>query len=399
MKMTTRKLRSGADGHAGLPLTYRFETDPHAAGWESSGSYPSGAGTFIGEWSGTGGPGGRGCLGVRQGLWQTPPIPVRPLAYYRARFAARSAHTGFHAIRFHDAAGRELAADAYSAFDASADWEAHEVFTQAREDAVALRLAFVAGAGAARIADVTVTEATAADVLDWNDRLYSALPPVGVVPAPDRLRHLAGPLAHLRRGCVLRLLILGDSIANDTSNSHFHLFIQRRYPGADIRLLRSFRAATGCWFYRDHVREYVVDKQPDLVIVAGISHRNDSAAVRSVVEQTRRLAGRPVAFLVLTGAIMEPGLNGHAGREGAGRPAAERCRLALAAERQFYNELVGMQDELAIATLDVRSIWEDYLTGCGRPRAWFQRDDIHANDRGKQILGRILEQCFSPAAP
>ena len=34
----------------------------------------------------------------------------------------------------------------------------------------------------------------------------------------------------------------------------------------------------------------------------------------------------------------------------------------------------------------------------GRPRAWFRRDEVHANSRGKQILGRILERFFDPEA-
>jgi len=41
-------------------------------------------------------------------------------------------------------------------------------------------------------------------------------------------------------------------------------------------------------------------------------------------------------------------------------------------------------------------VWEDYLAGCGRPLNWYQRDFVHANSRGKQILGRIMERFFTP---
>lgn len=373
-----------------------FITDPVLAGWESSGAYPSGEGGFDGEWVRTG---DRPCLCVRKGLWTSPRVPVTPLAYYRLRFIARAARGGYYAFRFFAADGKELASDEYNSIDASADWQTREVFTQAREDAVAMRVAFVADAGDLRIAEATITNASPTEVLAGNDALYATLPPVRTLLAPDRLRNLAAPCAVLQQGGALRVLVLGDSIANDMSNAQFHLLIQRQYPGSQITLLRSFGSGTGCAYYQFHVRECVVDKQPDLVIIAGISHQGNAVAVRNVIETTRRLCGRPVAFLVLTGAIMQPGANNRMRPDGTLISAEEAFRLATEQERRFLVELEAMRDDVGFAVFDMRTAWEEYLVASGRPRAWFQRDIIHANGRGKQILGRIMEQFFAPVKP
>ena len=375
-------------------LRTSFNRDPVAAGWDSSGSYPPGGTGFDGEWSPAGAGARRACLRVRKGLWQSPPLPVVPFRYYRLRFAAQSTQGGAYAFSFLDGQGRLIASDEYNTFEASNGLRTHDVFTQAREDAVSMRVAFVANGGELRIGAAAVSEASADDVLAWSDRLYARLPPVRVDTKPGQFRHLAGPIRKLRCGGALRVLVLGDSIANDQGNSQFPLLIQRLYPGSEIIFLRSVRAATGCTYYRRHVRRYVTAKAPDLVVIAGISHRCDAEAVRHVVEQTRHQMSRAVAFLVLTGAIMQPGHRGQKAGGGRVLSAVERCRRAFEAERRFYAKLELMSRDLRIATLDMRSAWEDYLAGCGRPRAWYQRDPIHANARGKQILGRIVEQCF-----
>ncbi len=336
------------------------------------------------------------CFQTSHGLWQTPLQPVRPLAYYRLRFQAQAVAGGCYAVCFYDARGKVLTSDEYSTFEASATWTRRSVFTQAREDASAMRVFFIANTGEIRIEALEIVEAGAEEVLAWSDRLYATLPPVRVEAAPGQFRHLAAPIRKLQRGGKLRVLVLGDSIANDMGNSQFHLLIQRLYPGSELILLRSIRAATGCTYYRRHVRRYVTAKAPDLVVIAGISHRHDAEAVRHVVEQTRQQMEAPVAFLVLTGAIKVPGPHVPRPSHGRGISDEERRRRATEAERRFYDELTAMQDELGIATLDMRSVWEQYLAACGRPRAWYQRDRIHANARGKQILGRIVEPCFLP---
>jgi hypothetical protein len=54
----------------------------------------------------------------------------------------------------------------------------------------------------------------------------------------------------------------------------------------------------------------------------------------------------------------------------------------------------GAEDGFAV--FDIGSAWEEYVRSCGRDLACFKRDDIHANERGKQIFGRLMARHLSP---
>ncbi len=43
-----------------------------------------------------------------------------------------------------------------------------------------------------------------------------------------------------------------------------------------------------------------------------------------------------------------------------------------------------------------RTVWDEYMLRSYRPQDWFMRDIIHANNRGKHVLGRILARYFEP---
>jgi hypothetical protein len=110
-------------------------------------------------------------------------------------------------------------------------------------------------------------------------------------------------MATLRRGGKLSIVMPGDSICNDTSNSLYETLICRHYPKAKPRVITSVRGGTGCQYYQDEnrVEDYVLRYRPDLLIIAGISHGYDVEAMRSVVRQVK--AKSNCEILVLTGAI------------------------------------------------------------------------------------------------
>ena len=107
----------------------------------------------------------------------------------------------------------------------------------------------------------------------------------------------------LQQGGKLRIVMLGDSICNDTSNSLYETLLLRAYPKARIEVVTSVRGGTGCLFYKDppNVQEHVLRFHPDLVIIAGISHGYDPEAIRSVIRQIKKASSSEI--LVLTGAI------------------------------------------------------------------------------------------------
>lgn len=383
-----------AGGQAVL-LDTGFEADPAAAGWRG-GVFGGPASGFAGAWATGGAVPGQHCLAVSKGMWESPAVPVTPFVYYRVSFIAKSARTGFRVANFLDAAGRQLPADDHDSLETAATWTPGQFFVQAREDATHLRVGFGAEGAELQVDDVRVTPVTRDEILAAGDELGRALPPLTCRLDPERWTQLPRTMQALREGRPLRLLLLGDSIVNDLGNSLFHLQLERLYPGAQITLLRSIRGGTGCRAYRRQVGELVIAKAPDLVIIGGISNDFDAAAVRSVVEQARKGVKKPVEFLVMTGASLEPGMTYGLKARGFDSPPAEVRQKAVADEAAFYAKLVEWRAEMRWATLDMRGLWEDYLAQGGRPRAWYQRDFVHTNARGRQLLSGILVQFFQP---
>lgn len=134
------------------------------------------------------------------------------------------------------------------------------------------------------------------------DAIYASMPPLSYKPPADRGKFLGRTGRRLREGGELRVVMLGDSIVNDTSRSQWHLLLERDYPRCKLTKFTSVRGSTGCWWYKDNnrVKLYVLDQKPDLVIVGGISHRDDVDAIREVVRQVQ--AGCDADILLMTGA-------------------------------------------------------------------------------------------------
>lgn len=62
----------------------------------------------------------------------------------------------------------------------------------------------------------------------------------------------------------------------------------------------------------------------------------------------------------------------------------------------FNTQLAALTEDMGVEFLDMNDIWHRYLGASGKPWRWFHRDAVHANDRGKQILARVLERYFKP---
>ena len=125
------------------------------------------------------------------------------------------------------------------------------------------------------------------------DAIYAAMDPLDYTPPADRWRNLDRTMQRLREGGTLRIVMLGDSIVNDTSSSQFELLLGRQYPKCKIEKVTSVRGSTGCWWYKldNHVQEYVLRHKPDLLMIGGISQprrhrldpRGDSPGPRQAV--------------------------------------------------------------------------------------------------------------------
>jgi len=368
-----------------------FEADPVAAGWTLAA--PPGA-VAEGAWA-DGGAAGSRCLLVRAGYWESPPAPVEPLAYYRVRFRSQATGRGRWSAVFTDADGDPLAAACLDSIYAPTHWDATEVCIRAHAEAVEVRLRFEATGTPVAIDDVELVPAGADEVAEWADAVYATLPPLAYEPPADRHRHLPRTMAALAAGEPLRVVVLGDSIANDLSHSLFEVLVARRWPGAAMRVVTSVRGGAGCEFYRegDRLRESVLRHGPDLVIIAGISHGCDAEAVRDCVRQIRAAGDADV--WVLSGAVCSLERMREDMLRRTGLPEAVVAEVF----RGWPESLAAMCAEEKVEYLDLRGAWEAYLAGSPRPRAWYQRDAVHANTRGKQVLGRILAAYLAPVEP
>ncbi|QDU11241.1 GDSL-type esterase/lipase family protein [Gimesia aquarii] len=217
-------------------------------------------------------------------------------------------------------------------------------------------------------------------------KINQTIPPINYMPNPRRLKHLKQTRHKITRGGNLRVVMLGDSIVNDTSRSQWHLLIEEKYPACKITKITSVRGSTGCWWYQENqrVQLYVTEQNPDLVIIGGISHRNDIDAIQSVVRQIREQSNAEI--LLTTGAF---------GRVDPHND--QQWQLSIDQEKTPYRyQLQQLAQNQNCGFLDLRAHWGQYIRNSDKNVDWFQRDPVHANDKGEQILGNILARYLAP---
>lgn len=239
------------------------------------------------------------------------------------------------------------------------------------------------------LVDGEVTDPTARpDALAHLDALWATMDPLDYTPAPapGRWRHLDQTLARLKAGPALKIVMLGDSIIGDTSSSRYELLLGRLYPQCKLTKQVSVRGSTGCWWYKldNHVEEYVLRHHPDLLLIGGISQREDVDSIREVIHQVR--AKQSPEILLMTPAFGAP-------RD----PHIAGWTFDIANDTKNYRyHLRALAEEERCGFLDLTGVWWRYIQQSGKVYGWFQRDAVHANERGFQILGRTIERFFTP---
>lgn len=215
-----------------------------------------------------------------------------------------------------------------------------------------------------------------------------ALPVVRLDLPGCRLQRLPITMRKLRAGQELRVVMLGDSIINDTARSAWHELVEQHYPGSRIHRVVSVRGNTGMWWYKleNRVDRYVLQHKPDLVILGGISHRHEVESMREVIRQIRQ---RSDVDLFLMSGPFGKGVDPLSGPDW-------RQRLHDGKDERYVAELSALADEVGAEFLDMQRYWGEYLRRIGRPVTDFMRDEVHANALGEAVLGRILEQYFLP---
>jgi hypothetical protein len=213
------------------------------------------------------------------------------------------------------------------------------------------------------------------------------MPPVRYAPPAGRWEHLPRAAKCLQSGLVLRVVMLGDSIVVDTSHSGWDLLTQRRYPHCRLEKVTSARGSTGCWWYKasSRVRPFVLDHNPDLLIIGGISQRDDIDSIRDVIRQVRD-GGCAADILLMTGAFGEVDP----------RDDKQWREQIDPSSKDYRARLRKLAEATGSAFLDMSAAWGRYIRDSGKDLGWFKRDPVHANERGEQILGRVLDRYLAP---
>lgn len=223
--------------------------------------------------------------------------------------------------------------------------------------------------------------------LEDIDAIYSKMKPVHYDPPPNRHVYLPKTMQKLRGGGSLTCVMLGDSIMNNTASSRFDLLLGKRYPKCKIRPIVSVRGGTGCGWYRNEnrVKDYVLKHNPDLLIIGGSSNGNNPEDVRSVIHQVRA-ANPEIEILFLTPVFFEteraPWFKNWTYDPDASAPNYRSSMKKVCAEERC-------------AYFDINGPWWQYILDSGCSYGWFRADAVHANARGCQILGRLLDLWFA----
>jgi lysophospholipase L1-like esterase len=218
------------------------------------------------------------------------------------------------------------------------------------------------------------------------DAVWAAMDPLRYTPPADRRPLIPRTMERLREGGTLKIVLLGDSIMAQTCYSGFDLLLTRMYPKVTIRTVASVRGSTGCWWYKDEnrVQEYVLQHNPDLVMVGGISQRDDVDSIREVIHQVR--AKQQPEIMLITPAF---------GFEGS----THILKWTYDIDPQgtdYRARLMRLATEEKCEFLDLTGPWWQYIKGSGQAYGWFRGDAVHANERGTEILAHILEKYFAP---
>lgn len=217
------------------------------------------------------------------------------------------------------------------------------------------------------------------DPLSRIDGIYAGMKPVVWTAPATRWANLEKTKEKLAKGPELTMVMLGDSIIGDTSGSQFELLLQRNYPQCKIKKVLSVRGSTGCWYYKNdnHVESYVLQHKPDLLIIGGISQRGDIDSIREVIRQVR--AKQPNVEVLLLSPTF-------------GAPSDPTNQKWV----EYRAQLQQLATEEKCGYFDMTLPWQEYIQTSTYALDSFKRDVVHANDRGKQILGRLMEKFLAP---
>ena len=259
------------------------------------------------------------------------------------------------------------------------------------------------------VSNVKIETATWEDAAEYADRIYgevAAKAPLDFAPEGDRTALLPRTMDALKTGKPWRVVMLGDSIIQDTFHSQFHALLKREFPKSDVEWILSMRGGTGCWHYclAENFYSYVVDHRPDLLIIGGISNwaehdeknRKDVGPTGSdAMLRVAKLARERLGCEVLV--VNQPLHCDRRPRPAAADASEPLPKMPFSAQwlgtlspKLEYDALRRRCEAAKIQWWDELVPCYTWLFGSGLPFEWYSRDAVHSGELGKQIIGRVM---------
>ena len=351
-------------------------------------------------------------------------------AYYKLSFTGFAPVRSYETVAFYDAAGNMIA-DNYDVIyggevgvqssssrkdekfhsptpTQNSNSQSYERVVFAQEGVKEAEVFFQSPKGCT-VRDVKLEPATVEEAAKWCDSVYAKLPPLNFAPKGNPLALAPKTLDALKTGKPWRILMLGDSIMQDTFHSQFHALVKRAYPKSEVTWLVSVRGSTGCWYYcePENFKKYVADYKPDCVFIGGISGwihpempLNGGPAIESVAKRVNGELGAEVVVMTPTLAIdwrVPKGTEQGTAVEPSTFDPAALGDKARKYDAQAAEELKVICSKNGWPLWDMFNPAYDWLFKSGLPSEFYSRDYVHSGELGKQLIARIALAYFSAA--
>ena len=350
-------------------------------------------------------------------------------AYYKLSFTGFAPVRSYETVAFYDAAGNMIADNydviygergTYPPSEASrrrrcpsrggnGEERRYERVVFAQEGVKEAEVFFQSPKGCT-VRDVKFEPATVEEAAKWCDSVYAKLPPLNFAPKGNPLALAPKTLDALKTGKPWRILMLGDSIMQDTFHSQFHALVKRAYPKSEVAWLVSVRGSTGCWYYcePENFKKYVADYKPDCVFIGGISGwihpempLNGGPAIESVAKRINSELGAEVVVMTPTLAIDWRVPKGTA--LGTAVPPSAFDHEALG-DKAWKYDAQAAEELKVICSKNGWPLWDmfnpayDWLFKTGLPSEFYGRDYVHSGELGKQLIARLAIAYFTAAS-
>ena len=337
-------------------------------------------------------------------------------AYYKLSFTGHAPVRSYETVAFYDAAGNMIA-DNYDVIYGERGMgngergigigDRYERVVFAQEGVREAEVFFQSPKGCT-VSDVKFEPATVDEAAKWCDSVYAKLPPLDFALVQAKLPPRT--LDALMTGKPWRILMLGDSIMQDTFHSQFHALVKRAYPKSEVTWLVSVRGSTGCWYYcePENFKKYVADYKPDCVFIGGISGwihpdmpLNGGPAIESVAKRVNEELGAEVVVMTPTLAI---DLRVPKGTEQGTAVAPSKFDHAALGDRAWKYDVAAAEELKVICAKNGWPLWDmfnpayDWLFKTGLPSEFYSRDYVHSGELGKQLIARLAIAYFTAAS-